>query len=64
MKVPEGVLVVIWISGPSIARRPALLRSGVDGVVMRSLGLFFPMMDVFVVPRVFLLRLLIRTRIL
>ncbi|KAF3540413.1 hypothetical protein F2Q69_00023267 [Brassica cretica] len=38
VKVPEGFLVIIWISGPSIARRPALLRSGVDGVVMRSLG--------------------------
>ncbi|KAF3512441.1 hypothetical protein F2Q69_00005881 [Brassica cretica] len=46
VKVAEGILVVIWITGPCITRRPAFLRSGADGVVMRSLGLFHPMMDI------------------
>ena len=62
VKVAEGVLVVIQISGPCITRRPALL--GVDGVVMRPLGLFFPVMDVFIVTRVFPFRFLIRPVIL
>ena len=54
VKVAERVLVLILILGPCVSRRPALLRSGVDGVVMRSLGLFFPVMDVFVIPMFFL----------
>ena len=49
MKVAEDILVVIWILGPCVTRRPVLLWSRVDGVVMRSLGLFFPVIDVFVV---------------
>ena len=53
VKVAEGDLVIIRISGPCITRRQALL--GVDGVVMCSLGLFFPVMDIFVVPRFFFL---------
>ena len=52
VKVTEGVFVVIWISGPCITRRPAMLWSGADGIVMRSLGLFLPVMDVFIVTRV------------
>ena len=64
VKVAEGVLVVIRIFGQCITRHPAFLRSGVDGVVIRSMGLFFPVMDVFVITRVSPFRFLIRPGIL
>ena len=64
MKVAEGILVKIRISSPCISRHPALLWSVIDSVVMRSLGLLFPVMDVFVVTRVSPFRFLIRPGIL
>ena len=54
MKVAKDVLVIIRISGPCVTRRPALLRFGVDGVVMCSLGLFFSVINVFVVLKIFI----------
>ena len=54
MEVAEDILVVVWISGPCVTRRPTLLRSRVDGIVVCSLGFFLPVIDVLVVSRVFL----------
>ena len=57
MELAEGVFVVSWIASACIARGSALFRT--DCIVMRPMEFFPLMMDVLVVTRLFLFRLLV-----
>ena len=57
VELAEGVLVIPRVAGPRVPQSSSLL--GIDRIVMHPLELFSLVMDVLVVTRVLLSRLLV-----